>query len=83
MEETARKLFNADTIRLYYDEQKKAINTIGEGSKVNADYLSKLAQEDLPLAVELLSKLTVSGQISQKTLTKMLTIWHSPLRRVA
>ena len=85
MEERATKLFNQDTANLYYNEKTKEIKTMTDGLKansdyvkINADFLSKLSQRDLPLAVDMLSKLTVNGQISQQTLNKIFTLWNSP-----
>ena len=64
MEKTASKMFNT---------QMKVNNVMRDGQIVTSDYLSTLAQQDLPKAVELLSELYTKGQLSIQTLTKMFT----------
>jgi len=64
LENSSARVFNA---------QMQLNNAMHEGEKVTATYLSTLAQEDLPKAVELLSKLYTNGQLSIQTLTKMFT----------
>lgn len=56
-----------------FDAQMNLNNAQHEGNKVTADYLSTLSQQDLPKAVELLSQLYKTGQLSTAVITKMLT----------
>ena len=41
------------------------------GFKITSDYLSSLAQQDFPKAIELLSALSVKGTISANTMNKL------------
>ena len=41
------------------------------GFKVTSDYLSSLAQQDFPKAIELLSALQVKGVLSANTMNKL------------
>lgn len=66
-------MFNANTLGLYYDEASRTMNKTGEGMKITSDYLTSLAEQDLPTAIELLSKLYKSGEITTATLKKMMT----------
>ena len=69
MEKTAEKLFNAEA---------KANNIMLGHSRLTADNFSKLAQEDLPEAINLLSNLYTNGELSYKTLSKVFTVRHAP-----
>jgi len=42
-----------------------------DGFALTSDLLSSLSQENLPNAIELLSKLTVNGKLGVETLNKM------------
>nr|DAX66546.1 MAG TPA: minor tail protein [Bacteriophage sp.] len=76
MEKTARGLFNKDTKDYKLDE--KYMKALGTNSNVlNADVLSQLARKDLPLAIELMSKLKVEGIVTGQTLQKMFTQRHA------
>ena len=82
MEKTAKKLFNTD-MELY--DMWAKMNTesgklevsqgkVAGGFKITSDYLSSLAQEDLPSAIEMLSKLEVSGALSVQTMNKLFNV---------
>lgn len=73
MDKSASAMFNKNTLGLYYDEASKAINKTGQGMQITSQYLASLAEKDLPMAVELLSKLYKNGEITTTTLKKMMT----------
>lgn len=76
MEKTARGLFNKDTKDYKLDEKyMKALGTTS--TDLNADVLSQLARKDLPLAIELMSKLKVEGVVTGQTIQKMFTQRHA------
>ena len=66
-------MFNSNTLGLYYDEASRTMNKTGEGMKITSDYLTSLAEKDLPMAIELLSKLYKSGEVTTATIKKMMT----------
>lgn len=76
MEKTAKNLFNTNVKDYKLDD--KYMKALGTNSNVlNADVLSQLAKKDLPLAIELMSKLKVEGVLTSQTLQKMFTQRHS------
>lgn len=76
MEKTARGLFNKDTKDYKLDDKyMKALGT--QSNVLNADVLSQLARKDLPLAIELMSKLKVEGVVTGQTIQKMFTQRHA------
>lgn len=76
MEKTARGLFNKDTKDYKLDDKyMKALGT--SSNKLDADVLSQLARKDLPLAIELMSKLKVEGVVTGQTIQKMFTQRHA------
>lgn len=63
--------------RNMFDDAMKLNNVKIDGDKMfDFDALSKMAQEDLPKALEFLSKLTIEGKVSQQVLQKMFTARH-------
>jgi hypothetical protein len=82
MERTAKKLFNADmdlyNVYAKLDEATGRVTTSQEKSngafKVTSEYLSSLAQEDLPKAIELLSSLQVNGYLGVQTMNKLFNV---------
>lgn len=76
MEKTAKNLFNTNVKDYKLDD--KYMKALGTNSNVlNADVLSQLAKKDLPLAIELMSKLKVEGVLTSQTLQKMFTQRHA------
>ena len=51
------------------------------GFKMTSDFLSSLAQEDLPKAIELLSSLETKGFLGISTMNKLFTLQHSSYLR--
>ena len=71
MEKTAKNLFNTNVKDYKLDD--KYMKALGTNSNVlNADVLSQLAKKDLPLAIELMSKLKVEGVLTSQTLQEHL-----------
>lgn len=70
-----------DSAKKAIDEQLALNNAMHEGNKVTADYLSVLAREDLPKAVELLSQLYKTGQLTAVELSKAFTGKVCPSRK--
>ena len=64
-------MLNQNTLGLYFDEATRSINRAGQGSKISADYITSLAEQDLPKALELLSKLYINGEVTGATLKKI------------
>lgn len=76
MENTARNKFNRDTENYTLDEKyMKALDT--NSNKLNADVLNQLARKDLPLAIELMSKLKMEGILMGDTIQKIFTQRHA------
>lgn len=76
MEKTAKNLFNTNVKDYKLDDKyMKALDT--NSNVLNADVLSQLAKKDLPLAIELMSKLKVEGVLTSQTLQKMFTQRHA------
>jgi hypothetical protein len=71
LDKAAKTMFNVNTLGLYFDSANKTINKTGQGMEITADYLSSLSEEDLPKAIELLSKLYKSGEVTTSTLKKI------------
>ena len=65
-------------INVKMDAQNKKLSISQEKSagsfKLTSDYLSSLAQEDLPSAIELLSKLQVGGYLGVQTMNKLFNV---------
>lgn len=73
MDKAAKAMFNENTLGLYFDEVTKSVNRAGIGTKISSESLTSLAEQDLPKAIELLSKLYIKGEVTSATLKKMFT----------
>ena len=74
MEKSAKKMFDTQmSLNSVMMDGDKVIRNGSKGIQLTSEYLIQLAQDDLPRAIELLSELYKTGEISTTVLSKMFT----------
>lgn len=74
LEVSAKKLLDTElALNSVMIKGDKIVRDGSEGFQLTSNYITQLAENDLPRAIELLSELYKTGEVSTKTLMKMFT----------